>query len=71
MNRQILEQHWFVVCASTTLKHLLLTTKIFSIPLVVSRTAQGVQAWIDVCPHRGVSLSMGKRKGELCLDESE
>lgn len=55
---------WYPICLSTQLRASPLARRLFGIPLVVFRDAQGRAAVLsDRCPHRSVPLSTGKVQG--------
>ncbi|HET6349606.1 MAG TPA: aromatic ring-hydroxylating dioxygenase subunit alpha [Candidatus Krumholzibacteria bacterium] len=57
--------HWYPVCRTRDLRARPLSVTLFSMPLVVFRTAAGAPAaLLDRCPHRNVPLSLGTVHGE-------
>lgn len=55
----ILSRHWFAVARSEDVALTPVRTMLLDVPLVLYRTADGVSAGEDRCPHRGARLSMG------------
>lgn len=51
---------WYVACTSRELGKKPKAVMLFGMPLVVFRTAWGVGAMLDRCPHRNVPLSAGR-----------
>jgi len=58
---RILAQHWYPVALSRDVENGPLAAKLLDEPLVVYRSAGTVVVAHDLCPHRGVPLSLGKR----------
>lgn len=59
------KNNWYVACRSEELKNKPLPRKILGLELVLFRTQSGLlSALKDRCPHKGVSLSLGKVEGE-------
>lgn len=52
-------RHWHPVCLARALDHTPRRVWLGGEPLVVFRTAQGIGALPDACPHRGMRLSEG------------
>jgi vanillate O-demethylase monooxygenase subunit len=61
---EILSRHWFAVARLADLGDKPLATMLLDVKLVVYRTPGGVHVARDLCPHRGVPLSMGWVEGE-------
>lgn len=60
----ILSRHWFPVARIADLAAKPLAVTLLDVPLVVYRTPGGVHVARDLCPHRGVPLSMGWVEGD-------
>ncbi len=60
----ILAKHWYPVARSVDVREQPLAVTLLDLELVVYRTASGVHVGRDLCPHRGVPLSMGCVEGE-------
>lgn len=56
---EILAAHWFPVARSEDLGEQPVQTKLLDVKLVVYRTSDRIVVARDLCPHRGVPLSMG------------
>ncbi len=64
-----LEHEWLIACASSALKAKPLALTLLGRPLVLFRTAEGLAALEDRCPHRHAPLSLGRggARGITCL----
>ncbi|KKB62821.1 (2Fe-2S)-binding protein [Robbsia andropogonis] len=60
----ILAQHWYPVAIASDIGDAPVSAMLLDEPLVLYRTNGSIIVARDVCPHRGVPLSMGKRDGE-------
>lgn len=60
---QLLARQWFPVAIAAEIGDAPFGTTLLDEPLVIYRTAEGVVIARDVCPHRGVPLSMGTHDG--------
>lgn len=59
-----LTKAWYVACMSSELRNKPLARRIWDLPIVVFRGADGrVGAFVDRCPHRSVPLSFGSVVG--------
>lgn len=56
---QVLAQHWYPVARVQDLTDKPLAVMLLDVPLVLFRTSAGISIARDICPHRGVPLSMG------------
>ena len=61
---EILSRYWFPVARSIDVSSRPVGVRLLDLPLVVFRTPDGLHAARDLCPHRGVPLSMGWVEGE-------
>jgi phenylpropionate dioxygenase-like ring-hydroxylating dioxygenase large terminal subunit len=61
----ILAQHWFPIARVADIQTLPLPVTLLDLDLVVYRTSAGFRVARDLCPHRGVPLSMG------CMEQDE
>jgi len=55
----VLAQHWYPVARLIDIDSKPLGVTLLDVPLVLFRTSSGVTVARDICPHRGVPLSMG------------
>ena len=64
----ILARHWYPVALARELADKPLSAKLLDEPLVIYRAAGEVVVATDICPHRGVPLSMGRQteRGVVC-----
>jgi phenylpropionate dioxygenase-like ring-hydroxylating dioxygenase large terminal subunit len=60
----ILARHWFPIARLADLGEAPLAATLLDVRLVVFRTTAGIRVARDLCPHRGVPLSMGWVEGE-------
>ena len=60
---EILARHWYPVARSRDVVDAPLSATLLDEPLVVYRTGAAVVVANDICPHRGVPLSMGAGDG--------
>ncbi len=60
----ILARQWFPVARSEDLGEQPMPVTLLDLDLVVYRAGDQVKVWRDLCPHRGVPLSMGWVEGE-------
>lgn len=60
----ILAKHWFPVARAVDVQDQPLQATLLDLELVVYRTPGGIHVGRDLCPHRGVPLSMGCVEGE-------
>ncbi len=60
----ILSRHWFPIARIADLAARPVAARLLDVPLVVYRTPAGVHVARDLCPHRGVPLSMGWIEGD-------
>lgn len=60
----ILARHWYPVALEREIGDKPLGTKLLDQPLVIYRAGGEVVVAPDICPHRGVPLSMGAQSGE-------
>ncbi len=61
---KILAQHWYPVALSREVTGAPIAAKLLDEPLVIYRLGEEIIIANDLCPHRGVPLSMGKFNGE-------
>ena len=59
-----LRQHWMVAATSKELARKPIGVTVLETPVVLFRTASGVAALLDRCPHRNAPLAMGAVVGE-------
>ena len=60
-----LREYWHVVALAKDLDENPISTKLFSLPIVLWRGAdRSPIAMLDVCPHRGAPLSKGRTQGD-------
>lgn len=60
----VLAKHWYPVARAVDVLDKPLPVTLLDVALVVYRSAAGVHIARDLCPHRGVPLSMGRVSGE-------
>ena len=60
----ILSRHWFPVASIADIGEKPVAVRLLDVPLVVYRTSGGMHVARDLCPHRGVPLSMGWVEGD-------
>lgn len=60
---QKLAQHWYPIALSSEVANKPVSAKLLDVPLVVYRLDGQVVIADDICPHRGVPLSMGRHDG--------
>jgi phenylpropionate dioxygenase-like ring-hydroxylating dioxygenase large terminal subunit len=65
---EILARHWYPVALVRELADKPLSTKLLDEPLVIYRIGEEIVVATDICPHRGVPLSMGTQteQGVVC-----
>jgi len=61
---KILATHWFPVARASDITHSPVAVVLLDLELVVYRTPEGIHVGRDLCPHRGVPLSMGHVEGD-------
>lgn len=61
---EVLAKHWFPIAREQDIEEKPVATKLLDVKLVVYRTSEGVHVARDLCPHRGVPLSMGWVEGD-------
>jgi phenylpropionate dioxygenase-like ring-hydroxylating dioxygenase large terminal subunit len=61
---QILSRRWFPVARSVDVQAQPLAATLLDMDLVIYRSSAGIHIARDVCPHRGVPLSMGCVEGD-------
>ena len=61
---RILASHWYPIAESITVGVEPIKAMLLDEPLVVYRIGEELIVARDVCPHRGVPLSMGKSDGQ-------
>jgi vanillate O-demethylase monooxygenase subunit len=64
----ILARHWYPVALSREVGDKPVGTKLLDQPLVIYRAGEAIVVAPDICPHRGVPLSLGKQveAGVVC-----
>jgi len=60
----ILAQHWYPIAIAADIGDAPVSTMLLDEPLVLYRCKDSIVVGRDVCPHRGVPLSMGQRDGD-------
>jgi len=60
----ILSKHWYPVARSGDIREQPMAVTLLDFELVVYRTPDGIHVGRDLCPHRGVPLSMGCVQGD-------
>lgn len=60
---EILAKHWFPVARAQDIGAKPVAARLLDVKLVVYRTPEGIHVASDLCPHRGVPLSMGWVEG--------
>jgi phenylpropionate dioxygenase-like ring-hydroxylating dioxygenase large terminal subunit len=60
----ILSTHWFPVARAADVQSAPVAVTLLDLELVVYRTPAGLRVARDLCPHRGVPLSMGSVEGD-------
>ena len=60
----ILARHWFPIAALTQVAAMPLAVTLLDVPLIVYRAGSALRVARDLCPHRGVPLSLGRVEGE-------
>lgn len=63
----ILARHWYPVARAQDVQQTPVTARLLDVPLVLFRTSEGLCVARDVCPHRGVPLSMGRLDGDALV----
>lgn len=63
----VLARHWYPVALSRELGEKPVGTKLLDQPLIVYRSGEEVVVATNVCPHRGVPLSMGSQQGDAVV----
>ncbi|MGD9735016.1 MAG: Rieske 2Fe-2S domain-containing protein [Solirubrobacterales bacterium] len=61
---EALRPYWHPVCHSKTVVDAPVGVTVLGEPVVLFRTRHGVEAFHDLCPHRGAKLSLGSVIGE-------
>lgn len=61
---RILSRHWFPIARAVDVADKPVAATLLDLDLVVYRTPDGLCVGRDLCPHRGVPLSMGRVEGE-------
>ncbi len=61
---EVLSQHWYPVARAIDVQDAPMAVTLLDLDLVVYRTPLGIHVGRDLCPHRGVPLSMGCVEGE-------
>lgn len=61
---EILAKHWFPIARVEDIGEKPIASKLLDVKLVVYRTADKINVARDLCPHRGVPLSMGWVEGD-------
>jgi nitrite reductase/ring-hydroxylating ferredoxin subunit len=61
---QRLAMHWYPIALSDSVRAAPVAAMLLDVPLVVYRVDGKLVVARDVCPHRGVPLSIGKHDGE-------
>ena len=61
---RILAQHWFPVARIVDVTDKPVAATLLDLELVIHRTPSGIRVSRDLCPHRGVPLSMGWIEGD-------
>ena len=61
---EILSRYWFPVARIEDIGTTPVQSKLLDVKLVVYRTSSGISVARDLCPHRGVPLSMGWVEGD-------
>ena len=60
---EVLAKHWFPITREQDLGEKPVAARLLDVKLVIYRTTEGVHVARDLCPHRGVPLSMGWVEG--------
>lgn len=60
----ILAQHWYPIALARDITEQPTSTMLLDMPLVIYKMADEIIVAKDVCPHRGVPLSLGKNDGQ-------
>jgi phenylpropionate dioxygenase-like ring-hydroxylating dioxygenase large terminal subunit len=61
---EVLAKHWFPIAREQDIGEKPVATRLLDVKLVIYRTGQGIHVARDLCPHRGVPLSMGWVEGD-------
>jgi vanillate O-demethylase monooxygenase subunit len=61
---RILARHWYPIAPASSIDSKPTALVLLDLELVAWRTAGGICVARDLCPHRGVPLSMGAVEGE-------
>ncbi|MED5546400.1 MAG: Rieske 2Fe-2S domain-containing protein [Pseudomonadota bacterium] len=61
---EILSRYWFPIARVEDIGNAPVKSKLLDVKLVVYRTTSGISVARDLCPHRGVPLSMGWVEGD-------